>query len=387
MHKTVLVKLKVQAEAETRLLATFADYKLAWQHVSDWVYQNKTRNRFKVHAETYREIRNKLPNLNSGLVQQARNDAIAKFSSIASNKHKISAAPKLKNVSLRFDNRTSTLVGNVLSLAVNGGRIRVELESFPFLEKHRAYKTLAPLVFRRNKDFYVALTFDTPVPESKSGGIMGIDLGLRILAATSEGKLIRGAKMNRLRRKSRFLKAELQRKGTKSSKRHLRRLRGKEKRQSRDVIHCSVNEVLKTSAAILAVEKLDLRAKKHRKDSNRRRFSVPLSAFLTILQYKAKAKGKQVVEVSPCWTSQDDCRGLSPGIRSGGKYTGIDGRVLHADINAACNIALKAKSAYKLDNPALCVYSAISGQADVNQPIACKSPAQVEVLQASTALA
>ncbi len=366
----MIAKLDIPPQDLSRLSTVFNDYQLAWQHVSDWIFENKTKNRSKVHAATYRIVRDKLPSLNSGLVQQARNDAIAKFSSISSNGHKITAPPKLENVSVRFDNRTSSIKGNLLSLAVGGKRLIATIISFPFLEKHRTYKTLAPLVFKRDGHYWVALTFDIPELPVKPGTITGVDMGLRILAATSEGKLIRGTKMNRLRRKTRFVKSALQRKGTKSAKRHLRRLSRKEQRQSRDVTHCAVNEVLKTNSSILAVEDLDLRARKHRKGSNRRRFSVPISNFVRILEYKAKALGKQVVKVKPHYTSQEDCRGLKPGTRMGGRYVGVDGKVLHADLNAACNIALKAQT-LGLDNPVSICYSVadINGQAAVNQPI------------------
>lgn len=387
MHKTILAKLNVKEEDKLRLANTFADYKKAWQYVSEYVFQSKVKNRGKVHAATYPKLRESLPELNSGLIQQARNDAIAKFSGISGNRHKITRAPRLNNVSLRYDNRTASLQGNTLSFAVNGGkRIKASLVDFPKLQQHRTYKTLAPLIFAKDGQYWVALTFDVPENPGRAGEIMGVDLGLRILAATSRGKLIRGNKMNQLRRKVRHVKQSLQRKGTKSARRHIRRLGRKEQRQSRDVTHCAVNEILKSeNVAVIAVEDLDLRAKKYRKNSNRRRFSVPLGGFLNILAYKAKLNGIQLVKVNPTYTSQDDCRGLEKGIRTGGKYLGKDGKILHSDINAACNIALKAKQLFNLDNPASVYYS--SRQAAVNQPIACKSSPKGRVLQASTALA
>ncbi len=370
MHKTILVRLAVKNEDKPRLQATFSDYKIAWQYVSNYVFQSKCRNRLKVHYETYKIVRELTPNLSSALVQEARNDAIAKAKSVKSNGHKRSVAPKLKRVSIRFDKRTASLKGNVLSFCANDGkRIQAELVDFPHLQKHRIYKTLAPLIFYRNGQYWTALTFDIPEVAGKDGTILGVDMGLRILAATSEGKLIRGNKMNRLRRKTRHLKSELQRKGTKSAKRHLRRIGLLEKRQSRDVIHCSVNEVLKSEASIIALEELDLRAKKYRKSSNRRRFSVPLSEFVRILEYKAKLQGKQVVQVKPHFTSQDDCRGLTRGQRIGGKYIGVDGKNLHSDINAACNIALRAKETLKLNNLCSLFYEQVTEQAAVNQPI------------------
>lgn len=366
MHKVVLAKLGVQECDKLRLQATFSDYKVAWQTVSDYVFKHKCRNRSKVHHATYKQVREALPNLSSALVQQARNDAIAKAKSANSNKHKLETAPKLKRISICFDKRTASIIGNTISFTANQGkRIKAEFQSFPFLEKHRCFKLLAPVIFCRDGQYWAALTFEIPEMPVKAGFVIGVDMGLRILAATSESRLIRGTKLNRLRRKTRFLKKALQRKGTKSAKRHLRRISLLEKRQSRDVIHCSVNEVLKTDASIIAIEDLDLRAKKYRKASNRRRFSVPISEFTRILEYKAKLRGKQVVRVKPAYTSQDDCRGLKPGKRIGGKYVGVDGTILHSDLNAACNIALKVSS-LGINNP---VSICFNRQATVNSPI------------------
>lgn len=374
MHKTILVKLQVQDVDKQRLQSTFLDYKIAWQYVSEHVFASNCSNRLKIHNETYKNVRKLVSDLNSALVQEARNDAIAKSKSVKSNNHKILVAPKLKNISIRFDKRTASLKGNILSFVANGGkRIKAELVDFPRLQEHRTYKCLAPVIFNKDEQYWAALTFDIPEKPREDGVILGVDMGLRILAATSEGMLIRGNKMNRLRRKTRYIKRALQRKGTKSSRRHLKKLRKKEQRQSRDVTHCAVNQILNTESSIIAVEELDLRAKKYRKSSNRRRFSVPISEFIRILEYKAGYMAKQVVKVKPYFTSQDDCRGLERGVRMGGKYVGVDGKQFHADINAACNIAIRAKETLKMNNPVSIKY--LNGQAAVNQPNVCKTGA------------
>jgi IS605 OrfB family transposase len=385
VHKTVLVKLKIKDSDKPRIQNTFSDYKIAWQHVSYHVFNSKCRNRSKVHHATYQQVRNLVPNLSSALVQEARNDAIAKAKSAKSNGHKLETAPKLKNISIRFDKRTASIKGNIISFAANGGkRIIAEFENFDFLDKHRTYKTLAPVIFNKDGQYWAALTFDVTETPVKPGSILGLDMGLRVLVATSDGKLIRGTKLNKLRRKTRFNRAGLQRKGTRSARRRLRLLSRLEKRQSRDVIHCAVNEVLKTPATVIAVEDLDLRSRKYRKASNRRRFSMPISEFLRILEYKARLCGKQVAKVKPEYTSQDDCRGLSPGSRIGGKYVGQDGFVMQSDINAACNIAIRAKKSLALNNPVSVCY--LNRQAPVNEPIAYKSRSQDFVSQAAIPL-
>lgn len=370
MKKTILAKLKV--EESERILKTFSAYKEAWQYISNHVFKTSCRDRKKIHEATYAEVRNLVPELNSALCQQARDAVLGAYRSAKSNGHILKVPAKLKNVSIRFDKRTASIKGNILSFCALGGRrIKAEIQDFPFLSKCRTYKCLAPLIFYKKGQFWVALTFDIPEKTAREGNIVGVDMGIRVFFATSEGKLYKAKNLNRLRRKTKFLKRELQRKGTQSARRKRKRIGDKEKRQSRNATHIAVNELLKTDASIFAVEELDLRAKKYRKSSNRRRFSVPLSEFIRILTYKGKLVGKSVVQVNPSFTSQDDCRGLERGERLGGKYIGVDGFIMHADINAACNIALRAK-AFGLNNPASVVY--FGGQAHVNEPNVLKSP-------------
>jgi len=46
MHKTVLVKLKIQDSDKKRLIQTFTDYKTAWQTVSEYVFKNNCPSRY-----------------------------------------------------------------------------------------------------------------------------------------------------------------------------------------------------------------------------------------------------------------------------------------------------------------------------------------------------
>lgn len=70
-----------------------------------------------------------------------------------------------------------------------------------------------------------------------------------------------------------------------------------------------------------------------------------------ILTYKALLSNKQVITVSPSYTSQIDHRtGEKDGQRIGGRYIGKDKQLLHADCNAACNIGLRSKLPCSISN-------------------------------------
>ena len=68
-----------------------------------------------------------------------------------------------------------------------------------------------------------------------------------------------------------------------------------------------------------------------------------MNRFRKMLTHKATLVGRQVVSVSPTWTSQMDCRtDKRDGERHGCRYYCKDGIVFDADWNAAVNIAQRA---------------------------------------------
>ena len=137
-----------------------------------------------------------------------------------------------------------------------------------------------------------------------------------------------------------------------------------------------------TNADVIVLENLkSLKVKKHKYQNKNRISQVSMYELRRILTYKALLHNKQVITVSPSYTSQIDHRtGKLDGQRIGGRYIGKDGQILHADINAACNIGLRSKHPCSIRN-----YYA--WQATVNSPYVCKPSRSVGVLQASMALA
>ncbi len=342
MHKTIITRLILESKEKQRLELTFSDYQTSWNFVSSYIFENNIKNRLKIHHATYSKVRGIVPDLPSGLVQEARNDCIAKYKSIKSNNHKITGAPKLHNIAIRYDKRSLSFKNNQFSIAVSGGkRIKGTFQTYKFLDKHMHYPMFAPLIFKKDGEFWIGFTFNVPESPSTGEGIVGVDLGQRRIAFTSENVKIPATELNKLRRRTRFLRSALQRKGTKSAKRKLKRIRRREYRQSRDVVHRAVNQVLQTSANIIAIEDLHFKPKKYRKGANRRRNAVPFAEFRRILEYKAPLVGKRVVAVNPFRTSLEDHRGLPDGKRQGCRYLASDGKQFDADFNAACNIRNK----------------------------------------------
>ena len=199
---------------------------------------------------------------------------------------------------------------------------------------------------------FLSVPFEVSTPPCGDDSSIGVDLGMRRLFVTSEGKSFIDKNYLARRRKLRYLKRCLQSKDTRSSKRHLRKLSRKERNVSKNMQHCAAKSLIaSTDANILVLEdltKLKINTSRNKEGFKRKRHNnaisqVPFAEFKDVLTHKAALVGKQVQTVSPTWTSQTDSRsGRRDGERHGCRYYCCDGVVLDADWNAAVNIGLRA---------------------------------------------
>ncbi|MBM6956500.1 IS200/IS605 family element transposase accessory protein TnpB, partial [Ligilactobacillus salivarius] len=143
--------------------------------------------------------------------------------------------------------------------------------------------------------------------------VVGLDRGLRFLATSydEQGKttFFDGQAIMRKRAKYQKLRATLQAKGTKSAKRRLKKLSGRENRWISDVNHCLSKTLVKKYGANtlfvlenlngVSFERTDL--PKALRNQNKSWAFYQLEQFLT---YKAHLHNSEVVEVSAKYTSQ-----------------------------------------------------------------------------------
>lgn len=354
---TYNVKLNFESEDdENRLLATLEAQKLAFNEGSKLFYDPKHTFGSKVngikelHNLFYRKFRDENPIIPAQIVIRAEQDILSAYRSIKANKHKIIAAPQKKRLSMRLDKRLysyDSIAKTFKFTALGGTRITASLQVYPkALEMLETYSFADPLVFYRNGNIYITLTFNTPEVPLKSNSSLGVDLGIKRIYATSSGEIFKDKSYNARKRQVRHLKSCLKSKGSKSAERHLKKLRFRERNQQRDFLQKTANRLLQNPENIFVLENLNFKklktANKKKgvfgKRLNNRLSQISFAEFRRILEYKALTLGKRVVTVNPYMTSQEDNRGLEKGKRQGCRYYASDGQVLDADINAAKNI-------------------------------------------------
>ncbi len=340
----------------------------AFNEISKIRFGMKTCNGIMpLHQRSYSIIRKQFPTLPSQFVIKAEQDVIAKYKSLRSNCHKIDEPVTTKRLNIQLDKRIYTWIDgtNSIKLTTCNGRVTAKLSKYEKVnELLFKYPIKDPSLFVRNGKVYLSIIFDDTTTFQDNKKCIGVDLGLKRLASTSEGIIIKGNEFNHYKRKIRWNKRKLQSSKSHSARTKRSKLRRREHNFSKNYIHNVVNRLLTTKANTIVIEDLTkIKSKSKGRRFNNRNSQMPYFLLRNILTYKASALGKRVVIVKPHYTSQLDHRGLDNGVRKGCRYYALDGKVLDADLNAANNIAFR----YDKEHSISC--SALDGQVAVNQPI------------------
>ena len=207
------------------------------------------------------------------------------------------------------------------------------------------------LVYRKGQ-FYllVACNVDEPTPDAVDAAL-GVDFGIVNLATDSDGDQYSGSTVDQARQRYQRRRDHLQAVGTKSAKRRLKRLSGRQRRFQANENHRIAKQLVakaKGTRRALAVEDLThiRRRATVRKSQRSRQSNWAFRQLRSFVQYKAACAGVLVVAVDPRHTSQacNVCGCVDPRNRPDQatfRCVGC-GQTNHADLNAACNIRDRA---------------------------------------------
>lgn len=335
-------------------------YNRVWGSAVSWYDANRTVNAVAAHKALYAGLRDRFPQLPSQFVCNALHDAAGAVRSWNSNhpKRGWSLRASRRKPTVRFDLRTMSLRGNLLTLSSMHGqkRQRFLLPSIPawFDERYpeRRLQAVTLVLDPNGLMARLTLTFRIPKAEPVEGRVLGVDLGMHALYKDSEGGEYRYPQVQRVRRRYAYDRRTLQEKGTRSAHRRLKAMSGREERFIRDVDHCAAKRLADTPGiGVMAFEDLAYirrQARKGTKTGRRRRNMLnqwPFSQLQEFTAYKAAAKGIQVVMVDPAYTSQrcNACGYVDKRNRDRARFDCLRcGHSDDADHNAALNIRDRA---------------------------------------------
>lgn len=306
LFKTAVCKLKPSAEDFEKLLDTISAFRDACNYVSKVAFEKRVFNPVALHHITYSEVRKKF-NLPANLAIRVR-DRVAKAYKQRKNK-----LLKFTKLSMDLDERLFRLIykpeGIYASISTLQKRVKPTLDIGEYQRKllEDAKPTHAVLVYR-NKAFFLHVTINKTIPEPKGNSPVGVDIGMSNLLVASNGFKVKGKAILRKRRHFRELRASLQSKGTKSAKRRLKRLSGKERRWVNTILHQISRKFVSTlkEGNIVVMEKLTgIRGRaKHRRSLNGDFHSWAFRRIQSLIEYKALERGIPVVYVEPKNTSK-----------------------------------------------------------------------------------
>jgi len=341
----------------TILAETCAAFTSAFNQAVDIGWQANVSNATKLHYLAYYPVKAAHPSLVSDLINQARVKAAeALRSAFTLRKHAKHPASQPQSMACppRYNRHTYRIdwASRTVRLSTTAGRHTLRFRVPAFAQKYTGYPTdTADLLYNRGCwCLHVVVTLPAPaIPPSDAS--MGVDLGLTCPAVTSTAAFLGKRRWKAIEGQRFKLKRSLQRKGTPSAKRHLRRLRGKQSRFRRDCDHVLGKQIVQacepgTTIVIENLTDIRTRSKMRRKtETSRRVHSWSFAQVRAFLTYKAEERGCMVAAVDPRHTSQQ-CSACGHTARNNRRSRGrfvcrACGFELHADLNASRNIAAK----------------------------------------------
>lgn len=365
--------LKFKLPRDPDIEETISKYSMALNYVSttEFGLGNKIINPITLSKKYYYDVREKF-GLPAQHAQSLFRDLASKYKQIRTTKCKLKKAIHFNSTFfsiVRNRNFTFDYKKNLFKITTINGRktYTIHFSNYhkQYLNKDTQYCDSTVSIDRKRNKLYLNLSIELPDTALKDKGeTMGIDLGLTKLATccTNKGKtlVISGGKIKDHRNKFLNLRKRLQHKGTRSAKKLLRNLSGKENRWMRDVNYCAVKSILQfakeNNISHIGIEDLtNIRgsAKKLRKETRKEINSWAFYQFKEILIYKAKMEGINVILVNPEYTSQacSKCGYTDKNNRKTQKHFKCCSCNFsqNADINAASNIELLTRT-YRFNN-------------------------------------
>jgi IS605 OrfB family transposase len=348
MKLTAQVQLQPTPEQAAFLLETLEAANAACNAISAYAYANRIFNKYDLHEALYQAMREQFK-LGAQVVVRCLGkvaDAYKPDQDVQRAFHEHGAIAYDARILRYVTDKQQVSIWTVarrLTMSYVCGTHQAELLKYQMGE--------SDLVYHRHK-WYLLATCDVPEPTPEQiDGWLGVDRGVVNLATDSEGNLYQGARVEHKRRKYAKQRQSLQKVGTKSAKRKLKRLKGQQARFQKDVNHCIAKELVirakrtKQGIALEDLTGINLRTRVRRED-RAARGNWSFDQLGQFIAYKAAFYGVPFTEVDPRYTSQrcaacghtDNANRVSQAVF---RCCSCE-HTAHADVNAAVNIAVKA---------------------------------------------
>jgi putative transposase len=359
MDRTIRIRLLPTPEQATALAATARQFTDAFNLVCAHGWGEGEKNGVRLHHATYRDSKEVAPGLVSDLHIQARVKATEAIKSALTRQRqgRRVSCPRSTACPPRYNVHTYRLdwAAGVVNLSTIEGRQRIPFVVPAYAQSLMDYPTATADLIQKRGQWYLHVVVSVPVPEVEAtDAVVGVDLGVTRAAVSSDNRFHGERRWRELEARDFRLRRKLQARGTKSAKRHLKKLSGKTARRRRDHDHVVSRRIVDgvPEGATIAVENLtNIRARVKARKANggqRRLHSWSFAILKGYIVYKAEGKGIRVEGVDPRHTSQT-CSRCGFQSRSNRRsqsefWCRACGYRTNADRNASVNIAAKLRA-------------------------------------------
>jgi IS605 OrfB family transposase len=288
-------------DVKVRLLETMRKYNEACNFVAEKAFSLKLTNKYKLHKEVYREAREKF-----GLSSQFVVRVIGKV--IEAYKRDKTIKPAFKPLgSIQYDQRNSRIGIDTVSIMTLQGRLKLPTRIGEYQKaRFDRVRGQCDLIYR-NGVFYLIVVVDAPEKSEEYDpvGALGVDLGIENIAVDSDRQIFESKKVEKARQHYNKQRSVLQKVGTKSAKRKLKKISGKERRFKKDTNHVISKAIVskaKGTTRAIGMEELKYirsrsRATVRYKGSKRDRYSKwSFGELRNFVTYKAKKEGRRSIK-------------------------------------------------------------------------------------------
>ena len=381
MQCTIRIRLQPSPFQAGALAETSRQFTSAFNQSVRMGWQAGISNATKLHYLAYYPVKTGHPTLVSDLINQARVKAAETLRSafaLQQAGRKVTmpvsqACPPRYNVhTYRVDWESQTV-----RMSTTAGRQTIRFSIPDYAQKYAGYSTDTADLIERDGLWWLHVVVSVPAPEvEQAEAVVGVDLGINRPAVTSNNHFLGQRRWKAVEGRYFKLIRALQKRGTKSAKRHLRKTKRRRARFRRDADHVLSKQIVAAAepGSTIVLENLkDIRKRmkaRRRTQIKRRMHSWPFASLKTKVEYKAEERGCTVVAVDPRHTSQT-CSCCGHTARNNRRSQSMFkcrkcGYHLNADLNAARNIAAKYHASVgRLPAGGLCNQPIVSDPAPV----------------------
>ena len=363
MQRTIRLQLDPSPAQADALAESCRQFTVVFNAVCAYGWQQNEKNGIELHRALYYPLKADYPDLVSDLHVQARVKAtealktalaLHKAGRKVSMPHSDACPPRYNLHTYRVDWESQTV-----RMSLVGGRQTIQFRVLDYAAKYAGGPVdTADLIYHDGGWWlHVVVTVAAPQVEP-SEQVIGVDLGINRPAVTSNNQFLGQQRWKAVEGRYFRLIRALQKKGTKSAKRHLRKLKQRRSRFRKDADHVLSKQIVGSASPgdIIALENLhDIRKRTKQgkrttkqRQAKRRIHSWPFASLKAKVEYKAEERGCTVVAVDPRHTSQM-CSCCGHTARTNRRSQSMFkcrkcGFHLNADLNAARNIAAKYRA-------------------------------------------